>query len=633
MNTYTQWLNIDFDPFAPNVASRDFYSSAHRQKILDQIVEFSLYSNAMIAVTGPLGAGKTTLATHFCDRFAEEAVCVKVAATLFMNQTQFLEILQDGLDLKPANSEDSNSTIEQICRYAADLDLEARSLILIIDDAHELSAEVLQLLAQLLEGCVDSSIHALLFGENQLDSLLQSTLTAAAQERLAILPLDGFASDETHEYIRFKLATARFTKELPIDGGIIGAIHNSSEGMPGAINALVVDALNSAAPASESEERETMAPALEDDSVEQDAEHDAIEALVDYDLGEEGDPEQFDEFEAIEALEGFDLDDEAEPEKIIEFEAVEALEGDELEEEGEGDPEQAWIASIQPRYWAAAATLAVLLSATLLFWESEPRETESIPITVSVTPNSVQAIEADLVAAAPVQTTADDVVAVEVDESLASGAEDLDDLDLTAIVSAEEVAAEEVTAEEIVAEEMVAEELEAEELVVAVDELRGSGVEDSDASISPAIEAVKEVVATETVAAVNNDAQIAASPEVAEQLIELAVVEASPFVEQLLQASPRNYAVQLIASHSEANISEFLAQLDGEHPAGYFETRYQDKPWFVVVLAPFDDREQATRAIASLPEKLRSNEPWARSVAGIQTDIRELLDSKLVSGK
>ena len=60
------------------------------------------------------------------------------------------------------------------------------SLILIIDDAHELSAEVLQLLTKLLDSSVDSSIHALLFGENQIDSLLQRILTADEQERLAI---------------------------------------------------------------------------------------------------------------------------------------------------------------------------------------------------------------------------------------------------------------------------------------------------------------------------------------------------------------------------------------------------------------------------------------------------------------
>jgi len=560
MNTYTQWLNLDFDPFAPSTTSRDFYCSGNRQDLLDQIVEFSLYSNAMIAVTGPLGAGKTTLATNFCGRFADEAVCVKIAATLFMNQNQFLEILQDALEFTPADNSDTTAAIEQICRYAAELDLEARSLILIIDDAHELSAEVLQLLTKLLEMCVDSSIHALLFGENQLDSLLQSTLTEAAQERLAVFPLDGFASEETQEYIRFKLATARYTKELPIDGGTVGAIHNSSQGMPGAINRLIVDALNAAASASETDEFLGVAPVTSGNVIEQ----------------------------------------------IGEYEGIEALEGSDRNENVRGALEQTWIASIQPRYWAVAATLVVLLTGTLLFWDTSPSESESTPISVAVIPGITQAIEVESVtevaAALPTQMTVDAAVIAETEELAAGEAVDLDE---------------------------------------------------SAAATSAAATTEEKTVAVEAVAAANssveiNDPELAASTEVLDSIVEVAVVQeaavavvnetavmraTSPFVEQLLQASPGNYAVQLLASHSEANINGFVAQLGGDHSAGYFETRYRGKPWFVAVLAAFDDRDKATRAIASLPAELRSNEPWIRSMVGIQTDIRELLGSKLVSVK
>ena len=536
MNTYTQWLNLDFDPFVPDAKSRDFYCSGQRQNLLDQIVEFSLYSNAMISVTGPLGAGKTTLATNLCDRFADEAVVAKVAATLFMNQSQFLEMLQGALGFKFTDSSDSNSSIEQICRYAAELDLEASSLILIIDDAHELSDEVLHLLTKLLVSCVNSSIHALLFGENQLDSVLQSTLTVDAKERLAVFPLDGFASDETQEYIRFKLATARFTKELPIDVGIVGAIHNSSLGMPGAINNLVVDALNAAAPASERDEFVDTCPSYSGDRIAQD-----------------------DELEGIEALDGYNPDVKRSP-----------------------------VVSIQPRYWFAAATLVVMLSGTLLFWERGPRETESIPIIVAVTPKTAQAIEVEPAT------------------------------ELPAAVSEQPAAVEVAVAE--------------------LEKFPVSEVADFDKSNSVATSPRGEVA--DSVPLPNHGAEINESllvvpAEVAGPVVEIAAVEetvviatASPFVEQLLQASPRDYAVQLLASYSEANISEFVAQLNTGHPAGYFETRYQGKPWFVAVLATFGDRNEAARSISSLSAKLRSNEPWVRSVAGIQTDIQELVDSK-----
>ena len=91
--------------------------------------------------------------------------------------------------------------------------------------------------------------------------------------------------------------------------------------------------------------------------------------------------------------------------------------------------------------------------------------------------------------------------------------------------------------------------------------------------------------------------------------------------------------MQLLASYSEARIIEFTVQVGGDHPAGYFETRYQNKPWFVAMLAPFDDRDEAAGIIPSLPAKLRSNELWVRSVAGIQTDMRKLLDAKLAPVK
>jgi DamX protein len=536
MNKYIEWLNLDFDPFAPSVTSRDFYCSGNRQQILDQIVELSLYSNAMIAVTGPLGAGKTTLAANFCDRFADEAVCVKIAATLFMNQNQFLESLQDSLGFNTAGYSGIDAGVEQICHYAAELDLEARSLILIIDDAHELSAEVLQLLTKLLGNSVDSSIHALLLGENQLDSLLQGALSDDAQERLAVFSLDGFASEETHEYIRFKLATARFTNELPLSGGVVGAIHNSSQGMPGAINSLVADALNSAAPAAEPDEFANLEPIFSGERIEQ----------------------------------------------LDEFEDLGADEAQERYRQTERDSaEQSWIPNIQPKYWAAAAALVLLLAGTLVFWDASPptAELESIPVAVTATTSAAFDTEPAALITEP--------EAVELEA-------DLPEVDVVAV------------------EEQINEVPVVANVVAAVEANSEPAVEDTEPAAT--VSEVKPVV--EEVAKV--------SPTIA---------SASPFVERLLQTAPENFAVQLLASHSEANIRDFVAKLSGDHPAGYFETRYQSKPWFVAVLAAYDDRDQASRAISALPLELRSNEPWIRSVAGIQTDIRELLGAQLVSAK
>ena len=552
-----QWLDLDFDPFVPSSSSRDFYCSGDRQTLLDQIVEFSLYSNAMIAVTGPLGAGKTTLATNFCERFADEAVCVRVAATLFMNQGQFLDALQSSLSFKPAPGLDTEFAINQICQYAAELDLEARSLIIIIDDAHELSAEVLQLLTKLLDSCVDSSIHALLLGERQLDNLLQNTLTNEAQDRLAVFPLDGFASDETHDYIRFKLATAGFNKEMPLEGGVVGAIHNASQGMPGAINGLIANALNAAAPAV------AVAPAP---SIG------APTAVMD-------ELDDIDEFGPLTSGERFaGIDD------IEQFEGLHASERLESgDEDGAADMQLTWLAGVQPRYLSAAAILLVLLTGTLLFWDASPRVTESLPIPVAIAPAAIPPVqdEPELIPTSIAETPA--AVAVVAAAAITKTANAVSSAPVDAII-AEAVSVEENEPVQVAAQEAVAN----------------------------VVEQVAEVPVLE------------ATPVLA---------EASAFEGLLLQEAPESFAVQLSASRSEANISAFVGQLTGTQPVGYFETRHQGGPWFVAVLAPFSDRDQATRAISALPEKMRSNQPWIRSVAGIQTDIREQLSSKLLSAK
>ena len=557
MNKYMQWLDLDFDPFVPSSSSRDFYCSGDRQTLLDQIVEFSLYSNAMIAVTGPLGAGKTTLATNFCERFADEAVCVRVAATLFMNQGQFLDALQSSLSFKPAPELDTEFAINQICQYAAELDLEARSLIIIIDDAHELSAEVLQLLTKLLDSCVDSSIHALLLGERQLDNLLQNTLTNEAQDRLAVFPLDGFASDETHDYIRFKLATAGFNKEMPLEGGVVGAIHNASQGMPGAINGLIANALNAAAPAV------AVAPAP---SIG------APTAVMD-------ELDDIDEFGPLTSGERFaGIDD------IEQFEGLHASERLESgDEDGAADMQLTWLAGVQPRYLSAAAILLVLLTGTLLFWDASPRVTESLPIPVAIAPAAIPPVqdEPELIPTSIAETPA--AVAVVAAAAITKTANAVSSAPVDVII-AEAVSVEENEPVQVAAQEAVAN----------------------------VVEQVAEVPVLE------------ATPVLA---------EASAFEGLLLQEAPESFAVQLSASRSEANISAFVGQLTGTQPVGYFETRHQGGPWFVAVLAPFSDRDQATRAISALPEKMRSNQPWIRSVAGIQTDIREQLSSKLLSAK
>jgi len=91
---------------------------------------------------------------------------------------------------------------------------------------------------------------------------------------------------------------------------------------------------------------------------------------------------------------------------------------------------------------------------------------------------------------------------------------------------------------------------------------------------------------------------------------------------ELLAKSPESYTVQLLGSHSEANVKDFIASNGTPTGLSYFESSFQDRPWFVVVQGSYPNRAAAREAIDRLPAALRDLQPWARTLSDIQADIR-----------
>lgn len=505
MTDYLTQLDLDFDPFEPGILSRDFFVGGNRQLILDQLLELSLYGNAIISVTGCLGSGKTTLAQALENSYSDEALCVRIASTLFMTQAQFLEQLAIQLDLNLAACTNDECTLREICQLAAQLDLEARTIIVIIDDAHELSSEVLEVISLLLQTAAESSIHAVFFGEPQLGKLLHSTLVRSNEGNAIELELDGFGVEETEAYIVFKLATAGYKDSLPINGEDLGSIQNNSNGIPGTINALITDIL----------------------------------ANMVY-------------------------------ERVPESTIVGKIDSPPL------------------HYWATAATLVVLLFGCLVLWETLATE-ESAVVSYEIFVDD---------ASQQVAVLGEPSLA----ESLLSSHSSLEVLE-TEVPESEKRHAELGSDSEL-----------------ATNSVR-EPVEQQSSSANANVQVPLEEIAAETSlpskTQIDSRVSQAASP----------VISGEPslrsFERVLLNYPASHYIVQILGSRSETNVQSFLGQEAPGGTKGYFETRYQDKPWFVVVFGNFNTRDTASAAIEQLPASMKELNPWIRTVAGIQEDIRQ----------
>jgi septal ring-binding cell division protein DamX/type II secretory pathway predicted ATPase ExeA len=516
-NTFVSSLKLDFDPFDVKASGKDFFPGGGRQDLLDELVSMLRSFGAMLAVTGELGVGKTTLAHALTQQLGKESVCVFIQATLFMSRTQFLEQLTDQLSLSFSADQqgETNATreaqekavLDAISEKANDLAHSGRKLVLIIDDAQELASDVHDSIAKLMKRNSGGGFCVVLLGEPQLESLLQRGLPTALSQQVQYREFPVFSREDSEDYVRHKLARAGFRKTLPLTGGELGRAHNSAAGHPGKLNSQIAMVLNAAtkpAPAKQSAQ----------------------------------------ESESLVQLGG--------------------------------------------AYWAAAGGLLLVLL-LVVFWpagdpasenaEVASRAGQSIPVAVNRATDREGEAETQAPAGSSPDQSATEDPAVAVSSNLQQAGID--------------VAAQPVQAES---------EREAGQQVQQQAQLQAEQA------------AQREL---------QREAQQRAAAEAVAQIPPAADSTLTAFERRLLAAEPGTYTVQLLGARSASSIQQFLEQHPELSQSGYFETRYQNQPWFVAVSGVYTQRSSAEAAIAAMPSPVRQLQPWVRSLADIQSTLRD----------
>lgn len=92
--------------------------------------------------------------------------------------------------------------------------------------------------------------------------------------------------------------------------------------------------------------------------------------------------------------------------------------------------------------------------------------------------------------------------------------------------------------------------------------------------------------------------------------------------EQTLMGWPSSgYTLQMLGAGLKSSAEQFIRAQAQPQKFYMFQTRYKNKPWFVVVYGQFKDRNTAHAAAVALPSGLAKLKPWARTIQGIQADI------------
>ena len=242
MKPYIEKLRLKHDPFDGEFRRDDFFGGGGRENLVRNVLDSEGRQVSLDAVIGPEGSGKTRLARRFCELSRNDLRPVLISVDLFTTAQNLLRELLQELELDQPG--DIGRGLDTLSECAIELARSGKSILLVIDNAHELGSDCMRLVERLLANRL-SAIHLVLLGEEQLKEMLQARLRERYRAKLAMHELPALNRVETAEYIHLKLARAGYGKSLPLSSQAGLDLLQQSAGLPGKINALTAAMLNS----------------------------------------------------------------------------------------------------------------------------------------------------------------------------------------------------------------------------------------------------------------------------------------------------------------------------------------------------------------------------------------------------
>ncbi len=188
-----------------------------------------------------MGTGKTTLARYFLSKLGPDT---HTAFILYpaLTADELLRTILDDLHVKP-EGESKKSLVDALHRFLLEARAANRNVVLLIDEAQDLSAEVLEQVRLIsnLETDTEKLIQIVLMGQSELrDKLARHELRQLAQRVTARYHLSPLSPAETGEYVRHRIVVAGGEGKVGFTSDALTAVHQLSGGVPRLVN-LVCD--------------------------------------------------------------------------------------------------------------------------------------------------------------------------------------------------------------------------------------------------------------------------------------------------------------------------------------------------------------------------------------------------------
>jgi len=245
---YKTFFNLTRNPFEITPDPSFLFTTKRHNEALAALYYGVRQHKGFVVLTGEVGTGKTLLLRCLLQLLKlSQDVSFAYLFNSRLSATQFLQSVVSDFGL-PASGKNKSELLLELCNYVLSRGLKKLTTVLIVDEAHHLSTDILEEIRLLtnLETTTEKLLQVLLVGQPELDEKLDSIGLRQLKQRIALRSrLEPLNATETKEYIekRLHVAGANSSATTLFPAETIQSVYRYSRGTPRLINTICDSAL------------------------------------------------------------------------------------------------------------------------------------------------------------------------------------------------------------------------------------------------------------------------------------------------------------------------------------------------------------------------------------------------------
>jgi type II secretory pathway predicted ATPase ExeA len=242
---YKSFYGLRANPFNVNPDPRFLYNTRNTREALACLTYGIQSRKGFVLLTGEVGTGKTTLLNRFLEWLRMQHIATAFIFNPKLTTSEFFNFMMTDFGI-PCDTKDKSQILLKLNHWLLGRYRAGETAVLIIDEAQNLSSEVLEEIRLLtnLETSTEKLLQIVLSGQPELDAKLKDPSLRQLKQRITLrCKTHPLTKDESAQYVAQRLKIAGANGNAIFSDAAIENIYRYAKGIPRVINLVAEHAL------------------------------------------------------------------------------------------------------------------------------------------------------------------------------------------------------------------------------------------------------------------------------------------------------------------------------------------------------------------------------------------------------